>query len=222
MLSENVKNPLSILLVDDDAGYVDVVRHHLNAYPHCKFDISWVNAGDKAIEILKSGKTFELILMDYFLPVGTGIDVAKEIASAGYGIPILLVTSNKDFRIAIEAMKYGVEDYLIKDDHVAVLLPRTIINILEKHQLNLQLEKAEKAERMAREKNEAVGELVVTMCHEFNNPLAAIKISTDILLRSKMSDDDRQILVKLNKNIASLEAQIVKLRDLNVDQQSAS
>jgi signal transduction histidine kinase len=57
--------------------------------------------------------------------------------------------------------------------------------------------------------------LVVTMCHEFNNPLAAIKISADILIRQDLPDEEKKLLTELNRNIALLENQIVKLRDLN-------
>ncbi len=211
------ESPISVLLVDDDASYVDVVRHHLNSFQARKFTVRWVNSGDLALATLRSTPDIDLVIMDYFLPSGNGIDIAKNITAAGISLPMILLTSNKDLRIAIEAMKYGVDEYLVKDDRVELILPRTIVNVVNRFKLNKQVEESAKAERMAKEKTEAIAELVVTMCHEFNNPLAAIKISTDILLRQKISDDDRRVLTHLNRNILLLEQQIVKLRDLNID-----
>jgi signal transduction histidine kinase len=57
------------------------------------------------------------------------------------------------------------------------------------------------------------------MCHEFNNPLAAIKISSDILARQQVDGNNKGLLEALNKNINLLEKQIVKLRDFNADSQ---
>jgi signal transduction histidine kinase len=52
------------------------------------------------------------------------------------------------------------------------------------------------------------------MCHEFNNPLAAIRLSTYTLGRQMQDDDGKALLHKLNEDITKLERQIVKLRDL--------
>ncbi|MDI6767448.1 MAG: response regulator, partial [Bacteroidota bacterium] len=159
----------------------------------------------------------DLLLLDYYLPDSNGMEVVKEIFNTNIFKPIILLTSHKDFRIAIEAMKYGVEDYLIKEEMVDTILPRTVINILERVQLNKRLLEAEKEKMILEKRMEAVQELVVTMCHEFNNPLAAIKISTDILMRQSTSDEQKNILIKFNSDITHLEKQIVKLRDINID-----
>jgi len=210
-----MNEPISILLVDDDASYVDFIHHQLTAFQQKAFKTTWVNSGKATLEVLSTNPSFDLILMDYFFPDGNGVDIAKEIAARKITIPIILLTSNKDFRIAIEAMKYGVEDYLVKEDAVDSVLPRTIVNVLERRKLNRQRSEAEKQELLTHKANEAIQELIVTMCHEFNNPLAAIKISTDILLRQKVSDEQKSMLAKLNSHILHLEKQIIKLRDLN-------
>jgi FixJ family two-component response regulator len=160
--------------------------------------------------------------LDYFFPHENGVEIAKTLAGKNFGLPIILLTSNKDFRIAIEAMKYGVEDYLLKEEAVDSILPRTIVSVLERKKLDRQRLEAEKQERLTHKANEAIQELIVTMCHEFNNPLAAIKISTDILLRQKVSEDQKATLVKLNSHINHLEKQIIKLRDLNVAKPSSA
>jgi two-component system aerobic respiration control sensor histidine kinase ArcB len=208
------KNTLHILLVDDDAEYVDVIKHQLKPFQNRHFEITCVADGEKALAMLEAGTSFDLLLMDYFLQRTTGVEIAKKIAAKNIHIPIILLTSNKDFHVAIEAMKYGVREYLIKEETVESILPRTIINVIELRQLNDSIVTAEKQKLFSQKTAETVQELIVTMCHEFNNPLAAIKISTDIILRQPLSDEQRAILNKLSTNITQLEKQIVRLRDL--------
>lgn len=208
---------IKILVIDDDRAYIDVIKHHLRPFQGKTFEITAIHNPDEALEILRVDLSFDLILMDYFLPGTNGIELSKTINSEQILKPIILLTSNKDFRIAIEAMKFGVEDYLIKEEAIETILPRTILNVIEKVTLNKRISEAEKDQMMTAKKMEAVQELVVTMCHEFNNPLAAIKISTDILTRQSTTEDQKQILTNFNENITHLEKQIVRLRDLNVD-----
>ncbi len=209
-----VDRPIHILLVDDDAEYVDVVKHHVQAFPGKTFTITCVTDGEKALRSLASGSPVDLVLMDYYLPSSNGIEIAKSIHEAHPGIPVILLTSNKDFRIAVEAMKFGVEEYLVKEEMIDTMLPRTIVNVLDRLALKRRIDEIEKAKLVNRNKDEAVQQLVVTLCHEFNNPLAAIKISADIMMRQKLGEPERELLSRLNIDIGQIERQIVKLRDL--------
>jgi response regulator of citrate/malate metabolism len=211
---------ITILLVDDDAGYASVARHLLRSFQNTKFNLVWEDSGEKALGQLKTNSSIDLILMDYYLPGQNGLEVTKLLFEHHIDIPIIFLTASKDFRIAVEAMKYGVEEYLVKEDMVDTMLPRAILNVLERVQLRNQIHEAEREKLLTQKKAEAIQELVVTMCHEFNNPLAAIKISADILSRQKTSEEDKQFLSKLNSNILLLEKQIIKLRDLNVEQKA--
>jgi response regulator of citrate/malate metabolism len=210
------KKEFSIVLVDDDPKYADLIKHQLRTFHNKSFNVAWISDASTVLSFLKSGKVIDLILMDYFLPGTNGIEIIKKIYEEKIRVPIILLTSNRDFKIAIEAMKYGVEDYILKEDAANTLLPRSIINIIERFELARRIEQAEKEETISKNKIDAIQQLVVTMCHEFNNPLAAIKISSDILSRHALTSEQKQVLAKLNNDISLLEKQIVKLRDLNM------
>jgi DNA-binding NtrC family response regulator len=210
--------PVKVLLIDDDEDYVSVVGQYVRTFQHRKFDLHWVPDGEKALKKLSGGERYDMILMDYYLPKSNGLEWVKKIHELNLNIPIVLLTANKDFRIAIEAMKFGVEEYLVKDEVVETILPRTIVNVLERLQLKKKVLEAERLTLVSQKETEAKQELVVTMCHEFNNPLAAIKISADILSRQSVDDHQKEMLRQLNESITKLEQQIVKLRDLNVGQ----
>jgi PleD family two-component response regulator len=210
---------IAILLIDDHAEYAEVIKRYLHQFQNKKFDITHVTDGENALNHLATGIPTDLILMDHYFSNTNGLDVIKKLFEGKNTIPIILLTSNKDYRIAIEVMKYGVEDYLIKEELTETMLPRTVVNVLDRVQLNNRLKAIEKDKLITRKKIEAIQELVVTMCHEFNNPLAAIKISSDILMRQAITPGQKETLAKLNTNIGHLEKQIFKLRDLNIEKQ---
>jgi signal transduction histidine kinase len=114
-------------------------------------------------------------------------------------------------------MKYGVEDYIVKDEAVDSVLPRTIINILERVHLKQKIALQSKADLIVRKQTDAIKELIVTVCHEFNNPLAAIKISTDILERQRLPPEQQLMVRELDKSIALVEREINRLRDIGFE-----
>ncbi|MGA2623936.1 MAG: response regulator [Bacteroidota bacterium] len=212
------ENTITILLVDDDPGYGSIVKHRLGPFQNKRFEVIWESQSENALKLLRENKAINLVLMDYYLQEKTGLDVTKQIYEEKIDVPIIFLTSNKDFRAAVEAMKYGVEDYLLKEDIIDTVLPRTILNVLDRVDLKRKIAEVEKRKLLSQKKTEAIQEVVVTICHELNNPLAAIKITTSILSRQQLSNEETRLLEKLNLNVTSLEQQIKKLRDLNIDQ----
>ena len=207
--------PIRVLFVDDDASYMAVAQHLLSKYQGRKFEILWKQSGREALEVLEKSPEIDLILMDYHLPEDNGLEVTRKIRGKNIDIPIIFLSSNRDFRLAVEAMKYGVEDYLVKDEAVDSVLPRAIVNILERVNLKKRIAEQVKADLIAKNRTNAIKELIVTVCHEFNNPLAAIKISTDILLRQSLRGAERQIVEGLDRNVGLVEKEIARLRDID-------
>jgi response regulator of citrate/malate metabolism len=208
--------PINILLVDDDASYVGVTQHLLKQFSGKNFNLIWKENGTKAIDELINNKDVHIVLIDYYLPEKNGLDIVKNIRQENISIPVIFLTSNKNFKIAIEAMKYNVEDYLIKDETVGTILPRAILTVLERDKIKKQIQRMEKEKVLSEKKADAIRELIVTICHEFNNPLAAIKISSDIISKQNMPEEVKTILQQLNFNLSKIEKEITTLRDLDV------
>jgi DNA-binding NtrC family response regulator len=213
------KNTISVLIVDNDADYAGVVKHHLQAFQASRFNVDVAPNGDDALSRLGAAPPIDIVLMNYDMPNGNGLEITRRISEGPHSVPIILLTSGRDFRIAIEAMKYGVEEYLVREQAVDTMLPRTIAGVLERTKIKKRIHDAEREKLISQKRTEAIRELVVTMCHEFNNPLAAIKISVDILARQSIEPPDKKLLAELNSNISLLEKQIIRLRDLNQEAQ---
>jgi CheY-like chemotaxis protein len=210
-------DPIRLLFVDDDTGYMAVAQHILAQYGLRRFVVTWKQDGRSALEFLAGNPEIDLIVVDYYLPEMNGLELARAIRERLPDTPLIFLTSNRDFRLAIEGMKYGVEDYMVKDDAVDSVLPRTIIGILERVRIKRELAVQRKMQRIAARQEEAIKELVVTVCHEFNNPLAAIKISTDILLRQALPAEQREKVQDIDGRITQLEGEVTRLRDINFE-----
>ncbi len=211
---------IRVLLVDDDAAYAGVARHLLSQVQGKNFNLIWKKDGDEALEELKSNRAIEIILMDYLLPRKSGLEIARQLMEQKIDIPIIFLTTHKDVHADVEAMKYGVHDYLVKDEAMDTVLPKTILSVLERVQLKNQIADAEKQKLITQKRAEAIQELIVAVCHEFNNPLAAIKISAEIIARQKLAEEERMALSKFNANLSMLEKEVLRLRNIHWDMDS--
>ena len=208
---------INLLFIDDDTGYMAVAQQLLSKYQGKKFNIIWKQDGASAIEELKKNNAIDLTLVDYYLPERNGLEVIKLLREEKIDTPIIFLTSNRDFRLAIEAMKYGIEDFMVKDEAIDSVLPRTIVNILGRVYLKQRIAEQQRTDLIAKKRTDAIKELVVTVCHEFNNPLAAMKISTDILARQTLAEGEQELIKNLDHNISLIEKEITKLRDINFE-----
>jgi DNA-binding NtrC family response regulator len=209
---------INVLFIENDTSYMAVAQQQLSKFQGKKFNILWKQSGAAALAELQSNPAIHVAIIEYYLPEHNGLEVVRRIRAHHLETPIIFVTSNRDFQLAIELMKYDIEDFIIKEEAVDhTVLPRAIVNVLERVYLKRRIAQKQKAELIARKRTDAIKELVVTVCHEFNNPLAAIKISTDILMRQELPDEEKKLVQELDRNIASIEKEITKLRDINFE-----
>jgi len=98
-----------ILLVEDDTTFSTILDGFLRKNGH-EVEIRYnVKSSIKSLDA-----SFQLILLDYRLGDGTGLDVLEEIRSRGLHMPVIIMTSFNDVRTAVKAMRLGVFDYITK------------------------------------------------------------------------------------------------------------
>lgn len=209
---------IKVLIVDSSEDYVHEARRFLEKHTPEKFKTVWYKVGEEAIDFLKENTDdVDIILIDYFLPIADGLEITRMIRDISTKIPVVFLTSSKELKVAVEAMKIGADDYLVKEETGMDILSRTIVNTLQRAQLRVQMEKINKRQLMAEKQTDAIKALIVTICHEFNNPLAAIKISIDVLQRHTLSDQEKEQIKKLEQHVETIEKKINELRDINFE-----
>lgn len=210
---------ITVLLIDQDITFASIVQNHLQRFQGRHFNLIWKESADDAMREIQQNPKIHVILTDFSLPGKNGLEFLLQLTEKNIRIPVVFATSTRDLRNAVEAMKLGVEDYFLKDDLTESLLPRTIINAYERVARREQTRTVEKQMLLAQKRAEAIRELVVTVCHEFNNPLAAIKISTDLLLRQNPSEKELKLLKSLERDILLIEDEVRRLRDVGFDEE---
>ena len=107
------ENKIRILAVEDDELDRRIIRKALkdSGIEHELFFAEDHQSGEEAT----TGKEYDCIFLDYHLPGGTGLELLKTIRASGNTSPIVIVTSQRDVKIAVEAMKLGADDYIPKN-----------------------------------------------------------------------------------------------------------
>ena len=208
---------ITVLLADDDIGFAKIVQRQLQIFQNREFHLIWKESVEEALQEIQTNQSIDLIVADYVFPGTNGLEFCLQLNEMKSEIPIVFVTTTRDFKLAIQAMKLGVEDFLNKEDLVESLLPRTILNVLDRVRMHKQIQAVEKRMFIAEKRAEAIRELVVTVCHEFNNPLAAVKISADLIRRQALSEEDKNLLKGFEENFQKIESEIKRLRDISFE-----
>jgi CheY-like chemotaxis protein len=213
----NGSNPVHILMVDDDVAFARVVQAILQLYRQRKFIVTWKDSVESALVEIEQNPQIDLILIDYYFPTSNGLEFCLHLNQMSRSIPIIFLTGARDFKLVVEAMRLGVEDYLLKGELDQAYLPRTILKILDRVLLRKHKLSIEKRMAMAESRAQVIRELVVTVCHEFNNPLAAIKISFDLLQRQAAEMVEPELVKAFENHFNTIDLEIKQLRDLNFE-----
>lgn len=131
----------NILIVEDNLDQSELIRIVLERSSQ-KFDPKFLNFGEEAIDICNK-EQFDAVILDYKLPDFSGIEILTKLRNKGINFPVIIVTGQGDEKIAVEAMKCGAADYIVKEENYLNSLPKTIISVIEKHHLQLRLKEKE-------------------------------------------------------------------------------
>ncbi len=104
-------NNIRILYVEDDEGLAKLLQKRLE---RDGFTIQISVSGEAALELLKI-EEFDAILLDYTLPGMSGLDMLKTLAPINGEPPVIMLTVGGNEHLAVEAIKFGAEDYITKD-----------------------------------------------------------------------------------------------------------
>lgn len=154
-MTENTAN--RILYMEDDPGLAVLMQKSLQ---RSGFHIDVASNGEDGLKMVEAVH-YDVLLIDYYMPFLGGIDVMRVLASKGKCPPIIMVTGEGNEEVAVEALKLGAADYIVKDVDMKYLelLPEVINQVLYKQQLINESRLMEEAVRESEERYRKLVEL---------------------------------------------------------------
>jgi len=132
-------NP-KVLVADDNPDHVQLITEILNQ--ELKAEVEGVTKGEECLEKVKKNR-YDLLLLDYLFPKTNGMDILKEIVEKDYDLPVIMITGHGSEKVAVEAMKAGAIDYIVKSEDGFQSLPFVAKKAIEKDQLRKRLRQSE-------------------------------------------------------------------------------
>ena len=128
----NIKQKqIKTLLVEDNQRDAYLLREKLVHAEEIKFNLTHVKRLDKAVKCLHQ-ESFNIILLDLSLPDSQGLDTFLTLKKIVPNLPIVLLTGFKDEILALEAVRQGAQDYLVKEQVTTDILIRSINYAIER------------------------------------------------------------------------------------------
>ncbi len=126
----------SIFIVEDDPWYGEILAYHLDLNPDYK--VTRFESGKDCLA--KMHLKPDLVTIDFSLPDITGDDLFRRIREVSPQVPVIVISSQEEVAVAVNLLKMGVNDYLVKDEATKDLLWNAIIRIRETQSLKKEVE----------------------------------------------------------------------------------
>jgi signal transduction histidine kinase/DNA-binding response OmpR family regulator len=126
----------TLLIADDSQEDREVYREYLSGDPNQSYQFIEAGSAEAGLALCQK-QHYDAILLDFCLPDMTGLEFLDELKHlSATSRPVIMLTGQGDERIAVQAMKRGAQDYLIKQDLEPDILQLTVRNVI--HQFRLQ------------------------------------------------------------------------------------
>src|SRR5215468_8803589 len=135
--------PVRILIMEDDTGQARLVQRTLE---RSGYAVEMVGDGDTGLTLSAQG-VYDVLMVDHQMPGKGGLEVLHTLALRSALPPTIMVTGHGDETVAVEAMKLGAADYVVKDvdGRYLTLLPTVVVRVLHQQRLLEEKQRAEEA-----------------------------------------------------------------------------
>jgi two-component system cell cycle response regulator len=141
-------NRYKILLIEDNPADIRIIQELVAEVKSSNLDLVFADRLSDGLDRIKTDD-IDAILLDLSLPDSQGLKTFSLLRARAQNIPILLLTGLPDEELAIQAVREGAQDYLVKDQVDGNLLVRAVKYAIERQRLVAQLENAkEEAHRL--------------------------------------------------------------------------
>ena len=204
---------IRVLYVNETEQDISSISDSLLKFEGAHFEIIWQQNAEKAITFLEQKNAIDIIVTGDLLQGMSGIDFTLKLKDLQYDIPIVFLTTSKDVSLAVEVMRMGVKDYLLKEDVVTHVFPQTILRVVEEGHLKQEQKKLE----IKQKRLETMQEVVVGISKKIGEPLEGMKNIVCELEQYELPERAVKYLKLMKDNVERMQLKLEKLRNLKED-----
>lgn len=173
----------SVLVCDDNIDHLMLIKREVERHSS-GFRVTTVSTARMCVEELRKSR-YDVVLIDYLLRDMNGLDLLREITDGFPATPTIMITGMGNEDVAVQAMKCGAADYVIKSSGSFAVVPLVVERVLERQAL---LESKHFLESQAGRSSQLVvlGTIALGVAHDLNELLAAV-LGRAQLLRDRAS-----------------------------------
>jgi DNA-binding NarL/FixJ family response regulator len=143
----------------------------------------------------------------------SGVEFTRKLKESKYDIPVVFLTASKDVNLAVEVMRMGVKDYLLKEDIASRVFPQSLLKVVERRRLKQELTELE----IRKKRLEAMQEIVVNISNKISEPLEEMNKIVKSFEQYKLPEKSMKYVNLIKENVARMQSKLEKLRNLKED-----
>ena len=194
-----------ILVADDEKATRELLARALSSKG---FVVETAVDGLDALEKIKL-QPFDLLVTDLLMPNMVGLELMQKSCEIYPDLIVIVVTAHATLETALQALKQGAYDYIIKPfepDHIVPVIERG----LEKRHLRQKNAELEMITRKLQEVEQMKADLLDTITHEFSTPIAIIKAYVDMFLDGHFDTSNPRHV----ESLRSIRSAVIRLERL--------
>lgn len=226
--TKSKRHMINILLVEDNPDDARLVQKALRSSPQENFTIEHVSRVREAMHYLRKHRSVNVVLTDISLPDSQGMETFRLLRKASPNVPVVFMTGVNNRTLAIEAIKHGAQDYLLKSDYSSEFLTRIILYAIERKKYQDEATAAKTRTRELQQKtkllrqqqsellvlNKAKDDFISLASHQLRTPATGVKQYLGMMLEGFAGDVPEHLRDFLEKAYESNERQLDIVNDL--------
>lgn len=205
----------TVLIVDDSPEDTEAYRRYLLGDKDYHYTVVVAGLGQEGLTLRQQHQP-DIVLLDYRLPDLDGLEFLAQLKAQTQQIflPVIMLTGKGNETIAVQSMKMGAQDYLVKEQVTPQGLRLAVNGAIETVQLHIPLEQRIELEKGARAKaenaNRLKDEFLALLSHELRSPLNPILGWVKLLQNGKLDKAKTAYGLATIERNAKLQAELIE------------